>query len=104
MSLRLILNLFNQFINVCELIKKEDILIFGWTQVGRFNAVDTIQNLMAQILPNGDNYNIGLSKNTIEEILVNRTHPLWKIEVMNWIKFINVCVDKIGVEAYGITK
>jgi hypothetical protein len=96
-------HIFNQFINVCELIKKEDILIFGWTQVGRFNAVDTIQNLMAQILPNGDNYNIGLSKNTIEEILVNRTHPLWKIEVMNWIKFINVFVDKIGVEAYHWT-
>jgi hypothetical protein len=96
-------HIFNQFINVCELIKKEDILIFGWTQVGRFNAVDTIQNLMTQILPNGDNYNIGLSKNTIEEILVNRTHPLWKIEVMNWIKFINVFVDKIGVEAYHWT-
>lgn len=97
-------HIFNQFINVCELIKKDDILIFGWTQLGRFVAVDTTQNIIKQILPNGYvEDNMGLSKNTIEEILVNRTHPLWKIEVMNWIKFINVFVEKIGVESYHWT-
>jgi hypothetical protein len=94
-------HIFNQFIDVCELIEKDDILIFGWTQLGRFIAVNTVQNLISQVLPNGAEYDdLGMSKTTIEEILVNRTHPLWKTEVMNWIKFINVFVEKIGVEVY----
>ena len=94
-------HIFNQFMDVCELIEKDDILIFGWTQLGRFIAVNTVQNLISQVLPNGAEYDdLGMSKTTIEEILVNRTHPLWKTEVMNWIKFINVFVEKIGVEAY----
>jgi hypothetical protein len=97
-------HIFNQFINVCELIQKDDILIFGWTQLGRFIAVNTSENLMSQVLPNDAEYHyLGMSKTTIEEILVNRTHPLWKTEVMNWIKFINVFVEKIGVEAYHWT-
>jgi hypothetical protein len=97
-------HIFNQFINVCDLIKKDDILIFGWTQLGRFIAANVEQNLMSQVLPNGAEYHdLGMSKTTIEEILVNRTHPLWKTEVMNWIKFINVFVEKIGVEAYHWT-
>lgn len=98
-------HIFNQFINVCELIQKDDILVFGWTQLGRFVAINMVQNLICQVLPNGggDYDDLGMCKKTVEEILVNRTHPLWKEEVLNWIKFINVFTEKIGVEAYHWT-
>ena len=61
-------HIFNQFINVCELIQKDDILIFGWTQLGRFIAVNTSQNLISQVLPNGAEYHdLGMSKQQLKK-------------------------------------
>lgn len=94
-------HIFSQFTNVCHLIKKDDILIFGWTQLGRFMAVNVTENIFNQVLPIGQDYNdLGMSKKTIEEILVNRTNRLWATEVHNWIYFIDTFIKNISAESY----
>jgi hypothetical protein len=90
-------NIFNQFINVCELIKKDDIVIFGWTNLSRFISVNMDENIFTQILVSENNFGgTGFSKRTIEEIMYNRSHPLWALEVNQWMRFINVYLNNIG--------
>lgn len=90
-------NIFNQFINVCELIKKDDIVIFGWTNLTRFISVNLDENIFTQILVSENNFGgTGFSKRTIEEIMYNRSHPLWALEVNQWMRFINTYLNNIG--------
>jgi hypothetical protein len=93
-----------QFSDVCEKIKKDDVLIFGWTQKTRFLAANFTQNIFNDVLPIGASYpDLQFSQNTINEILVNRTHKLWSNEVLKWIKMINVYVKNVGAEVYHWT-
>lgn len=97
-------SVYEQFINVSDLIKKEDILVFGWTSMTRFPMVNLNENIMINLLPNATNYSdVGFSKTTMEEILVNRTHRLWVNELLNWIKLINLYCKERGVEVYHWT-
>jgi hypothetical protein len=94
-------NIFNQFINVCELIKKDDIVIFGWTNLTRFISVNLEENIFTQILVSENNFGgTGFSKRTIEEIMYNRSHQLWALEVNQWTRFINVYLNNIGANVF----
>lgn len=81
--------IFNHFINNIEKIYKEDILIFGWSDVVRFRFVNEENHwnsvLPAKKLPFWSN----LSKKTVEEILINRTNKLYEEELNDYIKLIN---------------
>jgi len=93
-------NILKQFINVIDNINDGDILIFGWTQLVRFCAVNELEYRMIEMLPRQSyDVNVGYSKTTIDEILVNRSHPLWAEEIQNWIKFINdyCCLKNVEV-------
>jgi len=97
-------NILMQFSNISHLIKEGDILIFGWTQLTRFIAANFSQNVFNNVLPAGESYNdLNMSQNTIDEILVNRTHTIWKYEVLSWIKIINNFCKNIGAEDYHWT-
>jgi hypothetical protein len=97
-------NILTQFFNVCDLIREGDMVMFGWTSLSRFTAVNLNENIFSQILPCDANFDdTGYSKRTIEEILVNRQHPLWIQEVQNWIKFINLFLKNLGAEVYHWT-
>ena len=94
-------NILKQFINVIDCINEGDILIFGWTQLLRFCTVNEKEHRMNEMLPKQSyNVNVGFSKTTIDEILVNRSHPLWAEEVQNWIKFINNYCRLKNVEVF----
>jgi len=94
----------NQFSNICDLIKKDDIVIFGWTSLTRFTVVNVVENIFQNILPmGGNNENTKLSVNTINEILVNRTHPLWAKEIHSYIRMLNVFMKNVGAEIYHWT-
>lgn len=96
--------IFNQFINVCDLIKKDDILIFGWTSMLRFQSVHLRNNELINLLPNATNYeDFGFSKNTLDEILFNRSSLVWVNEVLSWIKIINQIARDRGYEVYHWT-
>lgn len=97
--------IFDQFLNVVDLIKEGDVIIFGWTHAVRFQAANPIsRNGFNQILPSITNYpDTGLSIKAVEEILVNRSNPIWIKEVLNWIKFINIFCDKTNVNIFHWT-
>jgi hypothetical protein len=84
------------FCNSYELIQPNDIILIGWTSCYRFRLV-TKYNKWSPLHPNFDNYlkNFNnLSKNTIDEILINRDNIQYVDEVNSWIRFINkACVN-----------
>ena len=91
----------NQFSNVCDLIGKDDVVIFGWTSLTRFTIVNVVESIFHNVLPMGsNNENTKLSQSTINEILVNRTHPLWAKEIHSNIRIINTLLKSVGVEVY----
>ena len=60
-------NILMQFSNISHLIKKDDILIFGWSKLTRFIAANFVENIFNNVLPVGSNYNdLGMSQNTID--------------------------------------
>jgi hypothetical protein len=72
------------------LIKKDDIIIIGWSSIERFRLQSNGKSFSTYI-PNWDNKinNVDISKNTINEILVNRTGPAYLEELKNRLDFIN---------------
>jgi hypothetical protein len=89
--------IFESFCKNYSKIKDGDVIIIGWTSVGRFRLV-TKHNEWGTLTPNFKNHLKEyeyISKNTIDEIFVNRNHQKYTDEVNNWIEFINsACVNK----------
>ncbi len=94
----------NQFLEVASEIKKEDILIFGWTQMSRFQLVNMEENVFNQILP-AVNYfpGVDVDINSINQIFVNRTNPIWNEELIKWIYFFNLFTNNIGAHIFHWT-
>ena len=100
-------HILEEFCKVCNQIKKDDIVIFGWTIPARFRLPDKKGSwahfnrdprfddgfyIHGQI----KNFNF-LSKNTILEILINRLNPTFEIELCNWVKLINLAIKDVKV-------
>ena len=70
-----------------------------WNRPANYNIND-----FSNVLPSQLNYEgTGLSNRTIEEILINRTNPLWLGEVVDWIKFINLYTSKSKINIFHWT-
>jgi len=96
--------IFNQFTDVCDMIKKNDILIFGWTSMLRFRIANLNEDIFNEILPNNTNVNLdGISKNTLDEIVLNRSHKIWTSEIKDWIRLINTFSNEIGAHVFHWT-
>lgn len=98
-------SIFRSFISVSEKINKNDVLIFGWTSILRYQFVNHL-NQLVNILPN--NYNdktlkITPSLKTHEEILLNRDNIFWVYEILDYIKLINLFCEKINCRVYHWT-
>lgn len=101
--------IFEEFCKVCDLIKTDDILIFGWTNQERFR-LSNIKNGWTNFYINFRKKNTkelkdhffnlsleqvdSISKETIQQIMFNRSNPNYVIEVENWIKLINLSFSK----------
>lgn len=74
-------------------INDDDILIIGWSSPYRFRIVDTYHNHWMSILPNIEYdkifYEQFLSKNSLNEIFINRAHNMYANEVNKFINIIN---------------
>lgn len=94
----------NQFFDVCDIIEKNDIVIFGWTSVLRFRVANFSEDIFNEILPNNTNFSgDDVSTSALNEIVYNRSHILWVNEVRNWIRMINVFAESKGFEVYHWT-
>lgn len=89
-------HIFEEFCKVSNKIGENDIVIFGWTEQSRFrlaNRHDTWSNLAPSDLGKKVIDISGVSKNTISEIMVNRSNIPYSIELRNWIKLINIFLN-----------
>lgn len=82
--------IFNQFINVYDKIKPTDIVIFNWTEIVRFSYYQD-DNIRSSL---NKDFNEVFSKQTFNEIQLNRTHKNYIKKQFDIINFI----DKILVK------
>lgn len=76
--------IFLRFMENYKNINEDDIVIFGWTDVTRFKYVKDKRWVGSNTKPNGD-----LSRNTIDEIKLNRTNSPYYSELLTTINFID---------------
>jgi hypothetical protein len=97
-------DIFDMFCKCSEQIKKDDIVIIGWSYTQTFRLFNENSNGFISIrnnqfkeyevnIPNMLN---GIDKNTIDSILNNRTNTQWTNEVYNWETIINLLSKLIG--------
>ena len=82
--------IFESFIKNIDKINNEDIVIFGWSDIGRFRLA-TKNNTWISFVPNfKNNYTNteNISTQTAMEISVNRLSEIYIEEVNLWINFI----------------
>lgn len=85
--------IFYIFCDWCSQFKKGDVIIVQWTTIYRFLFANN-ENLLHDILPSVD-YSEEHNMKTIEDILVNRTNPIWIKELIKFTKIINeLCKEK----------
>ena len=101
-------DIFDMFSNCVRDIKKDDIVIIGWSFLERFRLADNFTNAFTTIRPNQfsstdvnlTNYLNGININTIEQILLNRSNTIWKNEIYIWENLINYISLCIGFKVY----
>ena len=92
-------SIFESFIKNIENIKKDDIVILGWSEVTRYRLANKY-NKWVSFVPNFDHnfMNIeNISRNTAEEILVNRQSKVYIDEVNIWIKFLKYVIKDFKI-------
>lgn len=78
-------SIFHTFIRNIDKIKSDDLIIFQWSSLLRFRVVE--ESKFVDVLPN-QNFTQNFSKQTIDEILINRDNKLWVDEISEFTKFI----------------
>jgi hypothetical protein len=92
-------SIFETFCKNIKKIKDNDIVIIGWSDVGRFRLSNENEE-WKRLLPNtfdGTNKLNNISQNTIDEILVNRLSNLYVEEVNSWIELIKMSSNNFKV-------
>jgi len=80
--------MFHSYIKNIENIKKDDIVIIGWSEVGRFRLASKL-NTWISFVPNFDNElkkMENISNQTIMEVCVNRLSDIYIDELNDFIK------------------
>ena len=73
-------------------IRKGDMVIIGWSNVRRIRLVDSdgkFKTIVPNFIDDALKWFDNISKSTIEEIVVNRTHHLYKGELYTKVEFLN---------------
>jgi hypothetical protein len=83
--------IFLEFCNHCNEFKENDIIVVGWTQLARFiipRNVSPDTRGFTPVHPNGfENFNkkdIGLSVDTMAQMIVEKSNPLWATVIYDW--------------------
>lgn len=89
--------IFETFCKAYPHIQNGDVIIIGWTSIARFRMVNKYGewNTLNPHYKNQMHNFEYLSKNTIDEIFLNRDNHKYLEEVNNWIDYINItCINK----------
>ena len=96
-------SIYEKFCIELNQIKKDDIVIIGWSGVNRFRLYSEIFNELVSVNIWSTNQNFefkDVSKQTFEEIIVNRDNHRWVLEVYNWMTTINKLSEAIGFKLH----
>jgi hypothetical protein len=92
-------SIFETFCKNIEKIKEDDFVIIGWSNHIRFRLA-TKNDTWVSLRP-GDSHDLSLfehlSKQSIDEILLNRSSYKFAHEVDSWIKLINIALPKTDI-------
>jgi hypothetical protein len=80
--------IFQEICSHCDEFNEGDIVIIGWTFIDRYRWVEYENNTWAKH-GSGDINEQHIGKSTHEEILYNRTHPLYIEEIYNYEKIVD---------------
>ena len=90
-------SIFEMFCKNINKFEKDDIVIIGWSDVGRFRLSNN-NGRWTSIIPNFSN-NINnidnVNQNTVDQILVNRTSEIYIDEVNSWVNVIKKSLNGI---------
>jgi hypothetical protein len=95
--------IFEIFCNTIEKIKSGDTVIIGWSSASRFSLYSEKFNILHSVnvwSTNTSKEFINISKQTIDEMLLNRDNPRWVEEVYSWMKVIEKLSKLIGFKVY----
>lgn len=86
-----------EFTKECRNIKADDVVIFGWTSTARVRLVNR-NNVWGYFIPSTESNAVILSgfdfisENTLMEVMLNRSHPNYVVELASWIRLINFSI------------
>jgi hypothetical protein len=94
-------SIFHKFINTIDKFESGDVVIIGWSNLSRFRwAQNTI---WLKKTPSNNiiiNEQEGISKQTINEIILNKSHKSREYEIYDYEKIISKLNSLIGIETY----
>lgn len=96
--------IFERFCDISDKITSNDVVIIGWSQTLRYRlyseSLKSLSSLNVWDINKNENFS-DISKQTINEILINRDNQLWVNEVYNWIKLIKQLSNLNGFKLYN---
>ena len=92
--------IFQTLCNNINEIKKDDVVIIQWTYIHRYMWVDIKRDSWTHIGAGPLNGDTSISETSHEEVIFNRTHPLYVNQIYEWMKLIDVLSKSIGFEVY----
>ena len=90
--------IFQTFCDNIEKFKEGDVVFIGWSHKERFRLVNFSDGTFVKYTSASDFYPYNISKNTIDELLFNRTHEKWVEEIYSWDKIIRKLCDSLKVQ------
>lgn len=81
--------IFESICNNITKVKPNDMMIIGWTSRNRFRIVDTNNLNWKMVTMNSSNTDNTISKQSIDELFLNRSSVLYAYEVNSWIHLLN---------------
>ena len=84
-------SIFESFCKVVKEIKKDELVIFGWSDTSRFRLTDRNGNWI-NYLANDNKIDVVaeyMDRDSIDKLLANRSNKKYDSEVNNWINLIN---------------
>ncbi len=95
--------IFETFCNKIDEIEDSDTVIIGWSGVSRFSLYSEKYNILSSVNAWSANINdefVDISKQTVDELLINRDNSRWIEEVYSWMKIIEKLSKLIGFRVY----
>lgn len=95
--------IFNRFAANSHQFKKDDVVIVEWSRMVRFDIISKNNgrhDVIVSVIPSEAFRHTQYTREAMEEILVNRTHPAWCEEVYSYMKLMKELSKSKGFELY----